>query len=112
MRLRSAAAVALTLLSAPALARELSRFDVNRQCDEIASFGGSYSEMTKQGCMQMEQQAYNQLKPAWGSIPEAMQTLCLEIASFGGPGSYSTLQGCIQMEQSAAATNRNTEFKY
>jgi hypothetical protein len=68
--------------------------------------------MTKQGCMQMEQQACNQLKPAWGSIPATMQAQCLGIASFGGPGSDSTLQGCIQMEQNAAATNRNTEFKY
>jgi hypothetical protein len=68
--------------------------------------------MTKQGCMQMEQQAQSQLKPTWKSIAAAMQAQCLEIASFGGPGSYSTLQGCIQMEQNAAATNRNTEFKY
>lgn len=106
------AALALTLMSTPTLANDLPRFNVDQQCDEIANFGGSYSEMTKQGCMQMEQQAYNQLKPTWGSLPDAMQTQCLEIASFGGPGSYSTLQGCIQMEQNAAATNRNTEFKY
>lgn len=107
-----AGAALASLCAHPALAQSLPRYDVKAHCREVAAFGGAFSESTMDGCMQMEQSAYNQLKTTYPNLSANRRKHCDEVASFGGHGSYSTLQGCIQMEQSSARRNTDTEFKY
>lgn len=96
----------------PASAQNLPRFDVDRHCQEVASFGGAPSEVIRSGCFDMEQSAYDKLKDSWSDIPGSTRKHCLEVATFGGPGSYSLLEGCLQMERSAREQNQSRRFKY
>lgn len=50
------------------VASDMPRLDVEAQCKEVASFGGDFSNTTNNGCIKMEQSAYNHLKTEWGSI--------------------------------------------
>lgn len=65
--------------------------------------------MVMNGCMDMEQKSYDQLKQTWASISGEIKTHCQEVAEFGG-GDYMTLKGCIDMEQRAVSTPR--KFNY
>lgn len=102
-----AMAVCLPLV---AMASDMPRFDVEAQCNTVASFGGEFSNTTYNGCIQMEQSAYNRLKADWASIPGGIRRQCTEIAAFGGAGSYSTLGGCVDMESQAASNKQSFEF--
>ncbi|WP_424955872.1 hypothetical protein [Hyphomicrobium sp. 1Nfss2.1] len=93
-------------------AEAVPRYDPGSYCDEVAGFGGSYSELTRDGCMDMEQSAYDALKTQWSELSPRIREYCDEVARFGGKGSYLTLQGCVQMEQGAAARNRDRAFKF
>ncbi len=98
--------------TAVAQTSSVPRYDVKQQCNKVASFGGTYSEMVMDGCLGMEQTAYDQLKQAWNTLPESIRTNCDKIAKFGGVGSYMTLQGCVEMETGAAKKNAESVFKY
>ena len=108
----SALAVILPALFFPASAQaqQLPHFDVTTHCKEVASFGGSYSAMLNNSCIDMEQDAYNHLKPVWGRLPGSMRDHCTEVAAFGGPGSYSLLESCVKMESDAASSQKT--FRY
>lgn len=93
-------------------AQELPRYDVESHCKDVAAFGGAPSETIRQGCFQMEQQAYNRLKEQWAELPRNVRQHCDEVASFGGSSSYSILKGCIDMEMQAAQDNRSSTFQY
>ena len=95
-------------MSSVALAADLPRYDVEKHCSRVASISGS-SAMIKNGCMDMEQEAYDKLKPLWASIPGKTQQHCGQVAKVSG-GSYSILEGCIDMETEEAAKPR--QFKY
>ncbi|MDR5887576.1 hypothetical protein [Vreelandella janggokensis] len=97
-------------LASTANAQEIPRFDVEAHCDNIARFGGDFSNITYNGCIDMEQSAYNNLKNRWGDVPTGIRSECMNIATFGGTGDYMTLQGCIDMETSAA--NNQSEFSF
>jgi len=90
---------------------EMPHYDVERYCTEIASLGGSMSQMMLQSCYTQEQTAYNALKPRWDSLPEAMRTYCDQIAAVGGGGSYMMLESCVKQEESAASSNTGFHFK-
>ena len=91
----------LALLAAtPALAQEMPRYDVEGHCAEVSRMGGG-SDMIRNGCIEIEQDAYNALKDAWPGLPERTRGYCAEIGAIGG-GSYSILEGCVQMETDAA----------
>jgi len=94
-----------------AQAQQLPRFDVQAHCEEIAAFGGSYSASSYNGCIQMEQSAYNSLKQSWGRVPQRIRTHCLEIARYGGGGDYSSLEGCIEMETNASRNRQQFKFE-
>jgi len=47
------------------------------------------------GCFDMVQSSYNQLKEAWPEIP-GLRRECIKISSFASPGSYALLQGCVE----------------
>ena len=88
----------------------MPRYDVEAHCNEVAGFGGEFSEMMYDGCFDMEQAAYNNLKDRWTDLPGRMRGHCEDIASFGGPGSYSMLEGCVQMEEAAASTDNTFQY--
>lgn len=93
--------ILLTGASAAEAQQAIPLYDPDNYCEEIANVGGPYSESTKQSCIEIEQEAYDSLKDAWGDLPDKMQKYCDEIASVGGKGSYSTLNSFIEIEQEA-----------
>ncbi|TAJ90421.1 hypothetical protein [Reyranella sp.] len=105
-----AAAVAVFVMTAPAWA-DMPIYDVKKHCDAVAAFGGTPSQSILNGCLNMEQSAYDRLKPVWNTLPTAMQNHCDQVATFGGGGSYSLLSGCVDQEISAAKANENFRFK-
>ncbi|WP_275286907.1 hypothetical protein [Halomonas elongata] len=102
-------AVGLSALSGMALASGIPRFDVEGHCEQVASVGGS-SNMLYNSCIDMEQQAYDNLKPAWSNLPGNIQSHCTDVSSVGGPGSYSLLESCVQMETEAANNRESFSF--
>lgn len=105
-----ATAAAVFLMSFPAWA-DLPIYDVKGHCESVAAFGGSPSQSILNGCLNMEQSAYNRLKPVWDTLPTAMKNHCDQVATFGGGGSYSILSGCVDQEISAAKANETFRFK-
>ncbi|MEZ5769286.1 MAG: hypothetical protein R3D80_17655 [Paracoccaceae bacterium] len=97
------------LLGSPALA-DMPRYDVEAYCKEVAGFGGEYSELMYDGCFEMEQAAYNDLKPRWDGLGATLRSYCDQVATFAGGGSYSMLEGCVQMEEQAASTNNTFQY--
>lgn len=65
--------------------------------------------MIRNGCIDMEQDAYNKLKPMWGSLPAQTRRYCTEVAQVAG-GSYSILSGCVDIEVEAAGGRKS--FRY
>ncbi len=94
--------------ASPAAAETLPRYAVEDYCREVADFSGG-SSMMFNGCIDMEQGAYNKLKASWGRVPASTAAYCMEVAEFGGE-SYSMLDGCISMELDAASDPGT--FKY
>lgn len=92
--------------------KAIPHYDPDEYCEQVAGAGGSYSEETKQSCIEMEQQAYDSLKETWDDVPDKMQKYCDDVASSGGTSSYETLKSCIEQEEEAAEKNRTTHFKY
>ena len=101
--------IAGMLVAGPTLA-DMPRFDVEAHCKEIASYGGSFSESLNRSCFDMEQAAYDSLKPDWDGLPSAMQLHCEDIARYAGSGSYSLLESCVQQEAKAASAAKT--FRY
>lgn len=99
----------LLLLAAPAAqAQPIPRYDVEGYCQQVADISGG-SAMIFNGCIDMEQDAYDLLKPAWAAIPSRSRDYCHEVAQVTG-GSYAILKGCIDMEDEARGSTRS--FRY
>lgn len=94
-----------------AMAQDASmpRFDVENHCQQVAEMSGG-SHMIYNGCMDMEQSAYDGLKGRWGGLPDRVRSHCRQVAEVGGGGSYSTLQGCVQMEMEAADNPKSFQY--
>lgn len=92
-----------------AYAQQMPRYDVNGYCRQVSDVGGG-SDVIYNGCIDMEQQAYNKRKAEWSSLPQKTRSYCDEVARVGGGGSYSILDGCIDMEVGAAGST--PAFKY
>ncbi|MCW5737338.1 MAG: hypothetical protein KIS73_24645 [Enhydrobacter sp.] len=103
-------AAAMAAIS-PAARAEMPSYDVEAYCKNIAEVGGTPSQATRNGCLRMEQSAYDGLKKSWDTLPGEMRAYCNGIATVGGTGSYSTLSGCIRMEQDAKRKNDDFKFK-
>lgn len=93
-----------------ATAQDIPRYDVAGHCAQVAAVGGAPSEVARNGCIQMEQAAYDNLKRSWSAFPAPTRAHCNRVATFSGPGSYNILKGCIDMEQAARGTAPS--FKY
>lgn len=90
----------------------IPKYDPDGWCAQVASAGGGGSETIKRGCMEMEQEAYNNLKGRWAGLPEKTRKWCDKVARAAGKGSYSTLQGCIEMESESRQENSQSQFKW
>lgn len=95
-------------LAIPAQAQTIPRYNVEGYCQQVADVSGG-SAMIFNGCMDMEQQAYNVLKTIWAQLPGNARNYCDEVARVSG-GSYSILQGCIEMETDAASSPRSFDY--
>lgn len=96
------------LLCTSAAAQSLPRYDVPSYCQQVADVSGG-SSMIYNGCIKMEQEAYDSLKSAWSGIPSRTRSYCDEVAQVSD-GSYSILKGCVEME--ADASSNTPEFKF
>lgn len=96
------------LMTGPALASDIPRYDPPEYCKSVSEFGGG-SAMIYNGCMQMEQEAYDSLKRIWSRLPAKTKNYCDEVARFGDR-SYAIMKGCIDMEGEAASST--PEFRF
>lgn len=108
IRALSTVLAATVCLVSTAQAQNIPRYNVENYCQQVAEVSGG-SAMIFIGCMEMEQQAYNVLKPAWAELPGKSRSYCDEVARISG-GSYSVLQGCMEMETDAAKTPRSFNY--
>jgi hypothetical protein len=95
-----------------ARAEGIPRFDADQLCQKVAGFGGTYSQASFEGCLDMEQSAYNRLKQSWDGISGGTLQHCVQVAHFTDPGSYSLLHGCIDMETRVDTPNRQRRSRY
>jgi len=102
------APIAVVVLTVPAFAQAIPRYNVEGYCQQVAEISGG-SGMIFNGCMDMEQQAYNALKPVWAQIPGSSRNYCDEVARVSG-ASFSILKGCIDMETNAANSPRSFNY--
>ncbi|HCP81987.1 MAG TPA: hypothetical protein DIT67_10495 [Octadecabacter sp.] len=100
--------IAIACLSVPAYSQTIPRYNVEGYCQQVAEISGG-SAMIFNGCMDMEQQAYNALKPVWAQIPGSSRNYCDEVARVSG-ASFSILKGCIDMETNAANSPRSFNY--
>lgn len=103
--------IAVTIVAAAislAHAQDIPRYDVSAYCNQVADVSGG-SSVIYNGCIDLEQDAYDDLKVAWPSIAPRSLSYCNDVAQISG-GSYVILQGCIDMETDAASST--PEFKY
>ena len=103
--------VAALLMASPAQAspaNDIPRYDPERHCREVAEFGGGSSTIYN-GCIDLEQDSYNDLRARWAYLPTRIRSHCDDVARFGG-GSYQILHGCVQMEEEAAGSPRSFKF--
>jgi hypothetical protein len=98
----------LPWLVSSAAAESIPRYEVPAYCQQVADVSGG-SSMIYNGCIDMEQEAYNALKTSWSSVPSRMRRYCDDVGKVSG-GSYSILKGCVEMETDAAGST--PEFKY
>lgn len=108
--MKALAFVALLFFGVRAHAQSMPDYDVERWCKQVAGTSGG-SQVIYGGCIDMEQGAYDDLKPRWAGLLPRVQKWCDQVARAGGSGSYSLLQGCVQMEENAAAENSKKQFR-
>lgn len=101
-------AIMALLVVAPAWASDIPRYDPPRYCKSVSEFGGG-GAMIYNGCIKMEQEAYDGLKRIWNGLSAKTKNYCDEVARFGDR-SYAILKGCIDMEREA--TSSTPEFKF
>ena len=61
------------------------------------------------GCIEVEQKSYDNLRRRWASISPRIRNYCIEVAEFAG-SSYNMLDGCITMEERAAREKKSFSY--
>ncbi len=87
---------------------EIPRYDVEGYCKSVKEVSGG-SDMIYNGCIDMEQEAYNSLKPNWERYTEKTKKYCNDVGKVSG-GSYTILEGCIDME--LEESNNKSKFEF
>ncbi len=98
----------IVAFSGIAWADSIPRYDPPSYCTKVSEVSGG-SQMIYNGCLEMEQEAYDTLKLSWGTIPAGAKSYCDEVARTSD-SSYSILKGCIDMETEASSSQ--PEFRY
>lgn len=101
-------AVALLMAGPAAYAQSIPRYEPEAYCKQVSDVSGG-SAMIFNGCMDMEQDAYDKRKAEWPSIPAQTASYCDEVARVSG-GSYMILDGCLDMESEAVSTTPSFKF--
>ena len=101
-------AIALFMASPAAIADTIPRYDPEAYCEKVSDISGG-SAMIYNGCMDMEQEAYDKRKGGWDSISPKTASYCDDVARVSG-GSYMMLDGCLDMEADAVATTPGFKF--
>lgn len=97
------------LLFLPSISNaQIPRYDVESYCKSVADMSGG-SSMIFNGCIEMEQEAYDDLKQIWLNLSQKQKKYCDEVGQVSG-GSYSILKGCLDMELEASSST--PKFKY
>jgi hypothetical protein len=94
--------------SGTARADSVPRYDPPTYCNKVSDISGG-SRTIYNGCLEMEQKAYDALKLSWGEISAGSRRYCDEVARTSD-SSYSILKGCIDMETEASSSQ--PEFRY
>lgn len=108
----AAFAVVIGLAPAAGAQSTVPRYDPDRWCKQVASSVGGFSDTIMRGCLDGEQEAYNDLKETWQNVPAKTKKWCNQLAKSTGGGSYELLKGCIESETEAADENSKSEFKW
>ncbi len=87
---------------------EVPRYDVEGYCEKLKKVSGG-SDMIYNSCIDMEQDAYNNLKPNWAIYPEETKKYCNRLGEVSG-GAYSILETCIDMELEESSNKSKFEF--
>ena len=87
---------------------QIPRYDVESYCKSVADMSGG-SSMIFNGCIEMEQEAYDDIKQIWLNLSQKQKKYCDEVGQVSG-GSYSILKGCLDMEMEASSST--PKFKY
>jgi hypothetical protein len=109
--MKFASAIGLMLfatIATSALAQSLPRYDPAMYCKGVSDFSGGSSVVYK-GCIELEQNSYNELKPKWAALSSKTRNHCEVVARYSD-GSYVILKGCVDMEADADAST--PEFKF
>lgn len=93
---------------ASANAQSMPKYDPVTYCKGVSDYSGG-SSVVYNGCIEMEQSSYNELKPKWAALSSKTRNHCEEVARYSD-GSYVILKGCVDMEADAAAST--PEFKF
>lgn len=89
----------LLLTAAPAA--DAQTFNINAHCAELASVGGSHSNVIELACRRQEAAARDALTRM--SVAPSVRQHCSELAAYGGgAGSYVLYKACVEQEQAAA----------
>lgn len=102
------AALALAALPLTASADDVPRYDVESYCQDVSDMAGGSNSIFN-SCIDMEQDAYNELKSRWSGLSARTRSYCDEIGQTAGE-SYSIMNSCVDME-TEAADNRGS-FSY
>ncbi len=108
MKLTLGTIATLLVVSTAAMADTIPRYDPPGYCRTVSEVSGG-SQMIYNGCLGMEQDAYDSLKASWDSLPSKTRSYCDEVGRVSG-GSYSILKGCIDMETDAASSTPGFKF--
>lgn len=101
-------AMPLCLAASLANAQDIPRYNAAAYCQPVSEVSGGSSTIYN-GCIEMEQEAYDDLRAIWPKLPSRMRSYCDGVAKVSG-GTYSIFKGCVDMEADAAA--ETPEFKF
>jgi hypothetical protein len=106
----SLAALAVIFVTFEARAEDLPNFSVERWCSQVSKVSGD-SAVIYGGCIEQEQNAYDELKQTWATVPSKARSWCEQVARSTGPGSFVIFKGCIDQEAAARQENTTRQFK-
>jgi hypothetical protein len=95
-------------ISGASHADSISRYAPAGYCTKVSELSGG-SRTIYNGCLSMEQDAYDTLKSSWGQFADSAKRYCDGVAR-SSDSSYCILKGCIDME--AEASSSEPEFRY